>query len=44
MKDILIGILLMFCSYSCVQFWFWFRYLERTKQVELNDFIYKKED
>lgn len=40
MKDILIGFLLMFLSFSCVQFWLWFIYLENSKQVKLKDFIF----
>lgn len=42
MKDIILGFILMFTSYSCVQFWFWFRHLEKSKQVELIDCIFKK--
>lgn len=42
MKDIFIGFVLMFCSFSCIQFWFWFVHLEKTKQVELIDCIFKK--
>lgn len=44
MKDIIIGFLLMFCSYSCIQFWLWFFHLEKSKQVELIDCIFKKRD
>lgn len=40
MKDIMLGILLMFCSFSCVQFWLWFADLEKTKQVKLKDYIF----
>lgn len=40
MKDILTGFLLMFTSFSCVQFWFWFAHLEKTKQVKLKDCIF----
>lgn len=42
MKDIILGFLLMYTSFSCTCFWFWFRHLERTKQVELIDLIFKK--
>jgi len=42
MKDIIIGFLLMFTSYSCFQFWFWFIHLEKTKQLELVDNIFEK--
>lgn len=41
MKSILIGFILMFCSYSCVQFWFWFIHLEKSKQVKLKDYIFR---
>lgn len=44
MKDIILGFLLMFCSYSCVQFWLWFRHLEKTKQVKLIDCLYNKKE
>lgn len=40
MKDILLGFLLMFNTYSCVAFWCWFKHLEETKQVKLNDLIF----
>ena len=40
MKDILIGFGLMFTMFSCVQFWFWFRDLEKSKQVRLKDYIF----
>ncbi len=40
MKDIFLGFLLMFTSYSCIQFWLWFKYLEETKQLELKDYIF----
>lgn len=44
MKDIIICFVLMFCSFSCVQFWLWFIHLEKSKQVELIDCIFKKRD
>lgn len=40
MKDIIVGFLLMFNSYSCIQFWYWFKHLEKSKQVKLIDFIF----
>lgn len=40
MKDIVTGFALMFTCFSCVQFWYWFRHLEKTKQVELSDDIF----
>ena len=42
MKDIILGIILMFTTYSCVQFWFWFIHLEKSKQFKLIDCIFKK--
>ena len=42
MKDILTGIILMFLTYSTIQFWFWFLDLERTKQIKLKDYLFKK--
>lgn len=42
MKNILTGIILMFTTCSCIQFWLWFIDLERTKQIKLKDYIYKK--
>ena len=42
MKDIFIGFCLMFTCYSCVQFWFWFRDLEKSSQVVLKDYIFGK--
>lgn len=42
MKDIILGFLLMFTSFSCIQFWLWFRRLEKSKQVYLIDLINKK--
>lgn len=42
MKDIIICFILMFTSFSCVQFWYWFIHLEKSKQVKLIDFIFKK--
>ena len=42
MKDFITGLLLMISCFSCIQFWFWFAHLEKTKQVELKDFIFKK--
>lgn len=43
MKNILTGIILMFTTYSCIQFWLWFIDLERTKQIKLKDYLFKKE-
>lgn len=40
MKDIIIGFLLMFTSFSCIVFWYWFQYLEKSKQVKLIDLIF----
>lgn len=40
MKDIIVGFLLMFTSYSCIQFWYWFKHLEKSKQVKLIDCIF----
>ena len=40
MKDIIICFLLMFTTYSCTQFWFWFKDLEKSNQVHLKDFIF----
>lgn len=40
MKYIIIAFLSMFNSYSCIQFWLWFRYLEKSKQVKLIDCIF----
>lgn len=40
MKDIIIGFLLMFTTYSCIQFWLWFKFLEKSNQVNLKDFIF----
>lgn len=42
MKDIILGFLLMYTSFSCTCFWFWFRHLERTKQVEKIDELQDK--
>ena len=42
MKDILTGIILMFTTISCVQFWLWFIDLEKTKQIKLKDYLFKK--
>lgn len=42
MKDFLIGFILFFTSVSCIQFWGWFIHLEKTKQVDLIDLIFKK--
>lgn len=42
MKDILNGIILMFTTYSCIQFWLWFIDLEKTKQIKLKDYLIKK--
>lgn len=42
MKDILTGIILMFTTYSCIQFWLWFIDLEKTKQIKLKDYLIKK--
>lgn len=41
MKQILLGFILMFTSFSCVQFWCWFINLEKTKQVKLKDYIFR---
>lgn len=43
MKDIIIGFLLMYCSFSCTAFWLWFIDLEKTKQVTLKELIFKEE-
>ena len=40
MKDIIFGFLLMFTSFSCIQFWLWFIHLEKSKQVNLIDTIF----
>lgn len=40
MKDIIIGFLLMFTTFSCIQFWLWFIDLEKSNQVNLKDFIF----
>ena len=40
--EILFGFYLFFIGYSCVQFWLWFGDLEKTKQVNLKDFIFKE--
>lgn len=40
MKDIIIGFLLIFTSFSCIQFWLWFRHLEKSKQINLIDCIF----
>lgn len=37
MKDIIIGISLLFLIPSMVQFWVWFLYLEKTRQIILPD-------
>lgn len=42
MKDIITGFILMFTSYSCIQFWFWFANLEKTRQIKLKDYIFKE--
>ena len=42
MKDIILCFTLMFTTFSCVQFWYWFIHLEKSKQVKLIDFIFKK--
>lgn len=42
MKDILTGIILMFTTYSTIQFWLWFLDLEKTKQIKLKEYIFKK--
>ena len=43
MKELIIGILLMFTTYSSIQFWLWFKDLEETKQIKLKDYIFKEE-
>ena len=43
MKEIITAIILMFTAYSSVQFWIWFRDLEKTKQIRLKDYIFKEE-
>ena len=43
MKEILTGVILMFVTYSTIQFWLWFIDLEKTKQINLKDFIRKEE-
>lgn len=35
MKDIIIGISLIFVIPSVIQFWCWFLHLDKTKQVRL---------
>ena len=40
MKDIIIGFLLMFTSFSCIQFWYWFKKKKKSKQVKLIDCIF----
>lgn len=40
MRDIIIGFLLMFTCFSCIQFWLWFIHLEISNQVNLKDFIF----
>lgn len=42
MKDIITGIILMFTTYSTIQFWIWFIDLEKTKQIKLKEYILKK--
>lgn len=42
MKDIILCFVLMFTTFSCVQFWYWFIHLEKSKQVKLIDCIFKK--
>lgn len=42
MKEIIIGILLIFTTYSSIQFWLWFKDLEETKQIKLKDYIFKE--
>lgn len=42
MKEIITGIILMFTTYSSVQFWLWFKNLEETKQIKLKDYIFEK--
>lgn len=41
MKEILLGFILMFNAFSCVQFWFWFIHLEKTKQLKLKDYLFR---
>ena len=43
MKEILTGIILMFVTYSTIQFWLWFIDLEKTKQIRLKDYIFREE-
>lgn len=40
MKDIITGVTLIFTCCSSIQFWYWFRHLEKTKQIELKDNIF----
>lgn len=42
MTKIITGIILMFTTYSTIQFWLWFLDLEKTKQIKLKDFIFKE--
>ena len=43
MKEIITGMILMFTTYSTIQFWLWFKDLEETKQIKLKECIFKKE-
>ena len=38
MKDIIIGLSLMFTLPSTILFWLWFIDLEKTKQIKLKDY------
>ncbi len=40
MKDFIIGLLLMFNTFSCIQFWIWFIHLEKSNQINLIDSIF----
>ena len=43
MREIIKAIIMMFTTLSTVQFWLWFRDLEKTKQIKLKDYIFKEE-
>lgn len=43
MKEIITGMILMFTTFSTIQFWLWFIDLEKTKQIKLKDYIFKEE-
>ena len=44
MKEVITGILLIFTTFSIIQFWLWFIDLEKTKQIKLKDYIFKEEN